>query len=58
MKRNADSIHLTPSPARYKLKRKYCYDSYGDNVQEEGTLRGLSKLRVDREDDVSMDKNT
>ena len=56
MKRNANNIHIHPSPARYKLKRKICYDDDdGDSIQEEGTLRGLSRLCVDN--DISMDKN-
>jgi hypothetical protein len=54
MKRTAENIHLTPAPARFKLKRKIGYDNEGDNVEEEGTLRGMSRLCVNN--DVSMDK--
>jgi hypothetical protein len=56
MKRNAGTIVSTPSPGRYRLKRKVYYDDKDrDSVQEEGALRGLSRLCVDK--DVRMDKS-
>jgi hypothetical protein len=54
-KRNTDSVSRALMPARFKLKRKVGYEDDEDSIQEEGTLRGLARLYVDK--DVSMDKS-
>jgi hypothetical protein len=48
------SIRLAPAPTLFKLKRKVGYQEE-DCVEEEGTLRGMSRLCIDK--DVRMDKS-
>jgi hypothetical protein len=54
MKRETENMSITPAPARFRLKRKVGYED-NNGVEEEGTLRGVKKLCLDK--DVSMDKD-
>jgi hypothetical protein len=49
----SETNHTTLTPARFRLKRKVGYEA-DDSIEEEGNLRMIAKLKLDK--DVSMEK--